>query len=107
MKEEKKDIKSLPLGELKKELSARGEKAFRAVQMYEWMHQKLARDFEEMTNLPKALREECKKRYNYTSLRAARVQESRIDGTRKFLFELSDGNVVESVWMKYKHGNSV
>ena len=103
----KTDIKSLTLQELKEEMTARGEKAFRAVQMYEWMHVKLARNFDEMTNLPKAFREECKARYAYTALQAVRVQESRLDGTRKFLLRLSDGNVVESVWMKYKHGNSV
>ena len=103
----KTDIKSLTLQELKEEMTARGEKAFRAAQMYEWMHVKLARNFDEMTNLSKAFREDCKGRYAYTALRAVRIQESKLDGTRKFLFELSDGNLVESVWMKYKHGNSV
>lgn len=93
--------------ELTQELAAMGEKPFRARQMYEWMHGKLARDFNEMTNLPKALREACEERYEYTALRAVQVQESAMDGTRKFLFALSDGNVVESVWMKYHHGNSV
>ncbi len=105
--EEKKDIKSLSLEELKQELAERGEKAFRAKQMYEWMHVKLARNFDEMTNLSKEFRENCKNWYTYTSLQIVAVQESKLDGTRKFLFELSDGNVVESVWMKYKHGNSV
>lgn len=101
------DIKCLPFPELKAELESRGEKAFRAKQMYEWMHQKLARDFDEMTNLSKDFREKCREWYNYTALEAVRVQESKIDGTKKFLFELADGNVVESVWMKYQHGNSV
>ncbi len=101
------DLKSLTLSELKKELEERGEKAFRAKQMYEWMHVKLARSFDEMSNLSKDLREKCKEWYSYTALEAIQVQESKIDGTRKFLFKLHDGNVVESVWMKYKHGNSV
>jgi len=101
------DIKSLTLEELTEELGKYGEKAFRAKQMYEWMHVKLARNFDEMTNLSKALREQCAERYTYTSLEALQVQESAIDGTKKFLFELADGNVVESVWMRYKHGNSV
>ena len=105
--QEKKDIKSLSLEELKKELETKGEKAFRAKQMYEWMHVKLAEDFDSMTNLSKEFRERCKEWYTYTSLQAVRVQESQIDGTRKYLFALSDGNLVESVWMKYKHGNSV
>lgn len=104
---EKKDIKSMTLSLLIKELEGQGEKSFRARQMYQWMHQKLAESFEEMTNLPAALREECGRQYEYTSLRVVKVQESRVDGTKKFLFGLADGNVVESVWMKYRHGNSV
>ncbi len=101
------DVKSLTLPELTAEMTSMGEKAFRARQLYEWMHVKLARGFGEMTNLSKALREECGKRFTYTALQAVQVQESKIDGTKKFLFELSDGNLVESVWMQYKHGNSV
>lgn len=104
---EKKDIKSMTLAELQEDLETRGEKPFRAKQMYEWMHVRLAEGFEEMTNLPKVLRENCKSWYTYTSLHAVQVQESAIDGTKKFLFELADGNVVESVRMKYRHGNSV
>ncbi len=104
---QKTDVKSLPLSDLKKELESRGEKSFRAKQMYEWMHKKLARSFDEMTNLSKDFREKCKEWYSYTALQAVRVQESKIDGTKKFLLALADGNVVESVWMKYQHGNSV
>ena len=103
----KKDIKSLNLEELKPELESMGEKAFRAKQMYEWMHVKLVRSFDEMTNLSAKFREQCKEKYEYTCVNPVRIQESKIDGTKKFLFELSDGNVVESVWMQYKHGNSV
>ena len=103
----KKDIKSLNLEELKAELESMGEKAFRAKQMYEWMHVKLVRSFDEMTNLSAKFREQCKEKYEYTCVNPVRIQESKIDGTKKFLFELSDGNVVESVWMQYKHGNSV
>lgn len=104
---DKKDIKSFNLEELKKEMEAIGEKAFRAKQMYEWMHVKLAEGFDEMTNLSENLRKKCNELYDYTALEIVRVQESKLDGTRKFLFGLKDGNVVESVWMKYKHGNSV
>ena len=104
---EKTDIKSLTLKELTLILKEKGEKAFRAKQMYEWMHVKLARNFEEMTNLSKDFRAECKEWCEYTALTPVRVQESKIDGTKKFLFGLADGNVVESVWMKYQHGNSV
>lgn len=104
---EKRDVKSLTLAELTEELESVGEKAFRAKQMYDWMHRKLVRDFDEMTNLSGEFREKCRERYTLTALRAVQVQESRLDGTRKYLFELSDGNVVESVWMRYRHGNSV
>lgn len=105
--EEKKDIKSYNIEELEHEMLSMGEKKFRAKQLYEWMHTKLARNFDEMTNLSKDFREKCKEKYTYTALHAIQVQESAIDGTKKFLFELADGNVVESVWMKYKYGNSV
>ncbi len=103
----KTDIKSLTLEELTAVLKGKGEKAFRAKQMYEWMHSKLARNFEEMTNLSKDFRAGCREWCEYTALTPVRVQESKIDGTKKFLFGLADGNVVESVWMKYQHGNSV
>lgn len=104
---EKKDIKSFTLAELKTEMEEMGEKPFRAVQLYEWMHRKLARGFDEMTNLPLAMREQCGESYTYTALRIVKVQESAVDGTKKYLFALHDGNVVESVWMRYQHGNSV
>lgn len=107
MNMEKRDIKSMTLPELTRELAAGGEKPFRARQIYEWMHVKLARGFGDMTNIPKSLREDLGNRYAYTALGTVCVQESRLDGTRKFLFGLADGNMVESVWMKYKYGNSV
>ncbi len=101
------DIKSLTLDELKKEMELLGEKPFRAGQMYQWMHVKLARSFDEMTNLSLALREKCREYFEYTALKMVRMQESAIDGTRKYLFELGDGKLIESVWMRYRHGNSV
>ena len=101
------DIKSLSLTELKAQMEQIGEKSFRAKQLYEWMHQKMARDYAEMTNIPKTLKEKLEEHYSYTSLKEVCVQTSKIDGTKKFLFALSDGNRVESVWMKYHHGNSV
>ncbi len=103
----KTDIKSLSMEELKEEFAIMGEKAFRAKQTYEWLHQKLVRSFDEMTNLSKDFREKCKEMYAFTALEIVRVQESKLDGTRKYLFRLQDGNVVESVLMRYKHGNSV
>ena len=84
-----------------------GEKPFRAKQLYQWMHQKLAPSLEDMTNLPKAFRERLLEHGTYTSLETVQMLESGIDGTRKYLFGLGDGNIIESVLMKYKHGNSV
>ena len=104
---QKTDIKSLPLSDLKKELESRGEKAFRAKQMYEWMHKKLARSFDEMTNLSKPLRAKLDGIYEITAPEVARKQVSQKDGTIKYLWRLSDGNCVESVVMQYHHGNTV
>lgn len=101
------DVKSLTMDELKHEMEKIGEKAFRAKQLYEWMHVKLARSYDEMTNIPKNLRQRLVRDYPYTALEEVTVQVSKTDGTRKYLFALSDGNYVESVWMQYHHGNSV
>ena len=103
----KKDIRSLSLDELKIEMESIGEKAFRAKQVYEWLHTKLADSFEEMTNLSKDLREKLDGAYRIPSVKMLERQVSNQDGTNKFLFQLEDGNVVESVLMRYKHGNSV
>lgn len=104
---DKTDIKSLTLAELEQVITGLGEKKFRAKQLYEWMHVKLAGSLDEMTNLPAALREKLKNEYTFTALEAVKVQISAEDGTRKYLFRLDDGNLIESVLMKYHHGNSV
>ena len=101
------DIKSLTLDELTILIKEIGEPAFRAKQLYEWMHVKLARDYDEMTNIPKSLKEKCREKFDFVSLRSELVQESKLDDTKKFLFALSDGNMIESVFMKYKFGVSV
>lgn len=105
--QEKTDIKSMTLEELMDYCTSLGEKPFRAKQIYEWMHVRLASSFDEMTNLPKSLREKLKEEASLTILTEEDLQVSKIDGTRKYLFALSDGNMVESVLMKYEHGNSV
>ena len=104
---EQTDIKSLNLKELTGVVSELGEKPFRAKQIYEWLHQKQVTDYEEMTNISKKLKEELREKYPLTVLKQVTVQISKIDGTRKYLFALEDGNVIESVLMRYKHGNSV
>lgn len=101
------DIKSLTLEELRTELLGKGEKAFRAEQLYQWMHEKLAEGFSEMSNLSKAFREWLETEYEYVTLEIVEVQRSKLDGTCKYLFRLPDGHVIESVLMRYHHGNSV
>ena len=104
---EKVDVKSLNLKELEEFLLSLGEKKFRAKQIYEWMHIHHVTSFDEMTNLSKNLRETLKEKADLIVLEEELVQISKIDGTRKYLFALADGNMIESVLMKYKHGNSV
>lgn len=101
------DIKSMNLEEMTQWFADMGEKSFRAKQVYQWLHVKHVDSFEEMTNLSKPLRERLGNDCVMTSLKKEQVQISRQDGTRKYLFMLADGNVIESVLMRYKHGNSV
>ena len=101
------DIKSFTRKELEDALLARGEKAFRAAQIYSWMHERLAAGFDEMTNISKNLREALEEEYDYTNLEIVEIQRSKLDGTCKYLFRLADGNMIESVLMRYHHGNSV
>lgn len=101
------DIKSFNLEELTAFIEKNGEKAFRAKQVYQWLHVKQVDAFDEMTNLSKAFREKLEQLCYITDLHQEAVQISKIDGTRKYLFLLEDGNVIESVLMRYKHGNSV
>ena len=105
--QDKTDIKSLNLTELTAFMEQLGEKAFRAKQVYQWLHVKQVSSFDEMSNISKALIEKLKENSYLVNLKQEAVQISKIDGTRKYLFLLEDGNVIESVLMKYKHGNSV
>ncbi len=103
----KKDILSYTYEELQEEMEKIGEKAFRAKQIYEWLHVKLVDDFSQMSNLSKALREKLAEEFDICTVSPVERQQSKLDGTNKFLFCLHDGNMVESVLMRYKHGNSV
>ncbi len=102
----KRDIKSLNIEELKEVLKEMGEPLFRAGQIFSWLHEKKVTDFSQMTNLSKDLREKLKLNFDLVALKVAGKLESE-DGTVKFLFELSDGQIIESVLMCYKHGYSV
>ena len=104
---DKKDIASFSYDELIEEMKQIGEKPFRAKQIYSWLHEKLADSFDEMTNLSKALREKLDHEYEIKKVTMAARQISQVDPTEKFLFELEDGNMIESVLMKYNYGNSV
>lgn len=104
---EQKDIKSLSHQELEDAVLALGEKKFRAAQLFEWMHKKKAASFSEMSNLPEAFRKKLSENFSFTVLREVRRLSSAEDGTIKFLFALPDDKVIESVFMKYHHGNSV
>ena len=99
-------LKSMTIEEIGQVLKELGQPAFRAKQVFTWLH-KGVRTFEEMTNLPKALREALEEKYPLHIPKVVRRQESRKDGTIKFLWELSDGNCVETVLMRYHYGNTV
>ena len=100
------DLKSMTLEEMTDSLRALGEPAFRGKQVFTWLHRGIT-SFDEMTNLSKPLREKLKGEYLLTVPKVARKQVSRLDGTIKYLWELSDGNCIESVLMQYHHGNTI
>ena len=102
----KQDLKSMTLAEMQEAFAALGEPKFRAKQVFTWLHRG-ATCFDEMTNLSKPLREKLDGLYFITAPRVARKQVSKLDGTIKYLWQLGDGNCVESVVMQYHHGNSV
>ncbi|MBQ5316370.1 MAG: 23S rRNA (adenine(2503)-C(2))-methyltransferase RlmN [Oscillospiraceae bacterium] len=104
---EKIDILSMPFEELSDALGEIGEKKFRAGQIFTWLHEKKVRSFSDMTNLSLALREKLEEKYFIPQLRIVRKLESKKDPTIKYLYELPDGNHVETVFMEYNHGNSI
>ena len=100
------DLKSMTLEELTAALKELGEPAFRGKQVFTWLHRGVS-SYDEMTNLSKPLREKLSEAYPLTVPKVARKQVSKLDGTIKYLWELADGNCVESVLMQYHHGNTV
>ena len=110
---EKTDILSLPYDELIEYVQNRGEKAFRGKQLYQWMHQHLAESFDAMQNLPKSFKEGLDRDCNYHILKSVDLQISQLDGTRKYLFELADGNMGKhcaaklSPWMTDRRQSTV
>ena len=100
------DIKSLTQEQITQALKEMGQPAFRGKQVYTWLH-KGVRSYEEMTNLPKTLRDVLAEKFPIRAPKVVRKQESSRDGTIKYLWELSDGNCVETVLMRYNYGNTV
>ena len=100
------NLKSMTLPEITAALKALGQPAFRGKQVYTWLH-KGVRSYEEMTNLPKSLRDSLAQQYPLYAPVAVRKQESQRDGTIKYLWQLQDGNCVETVLMRYHYGNTV
>ena len=99
-------IKSMTLPQLRQALGAMGEPAFRAEQVFTWLHRGAER-FDQMSNLSKALRQKLEQTYQITVPQVERKQVSAHDGTVKYLWKLTDGNCVETVLMRYRHGNTV
>ena len=102
----KENIKNKTLPELQEAFAAMGEPKFRAKQVFTWLHRGVT-DFSGMTDLPKSLREKLDGLYEIEAPSVVRKQESALDGTIKYLWRLSDGNCVETVLMRYHHGNTV
>ena len=100
------DIKSMTLEELTVWLKSQGEPGFRAKQIFHWIYRGVT-SFDEMTDLSKSLREKLKESCFFNVPKVARKQVSQLDGTIKYLWELGDGNCIETVLMRYKHGNTV
>ncbi|MBO5409747.1 MAG: 23S rRNA (adenine(2503)-C(2))-methyltransferase RlmN [Clostridia bacterium] len=101
------DILSMTFGELSKSFEEKGIQRFRAKQVYEWLHRHLAQSYDEMTNLPKALREQLAAEFPLINCKIVRKQVSEKDGTIKYLFAMHDGDFIESVVMKYKYGYTI
>ncbi len=103
----KKDIKSMTVDELKSELTEMGEKPFKASQIYSWLHKHTVDSFDEMTNISKDLRSNLEKNYDIYSCSIEKKLVSVYDDTVKYLFRLNDGELIESVVMKYKYGYTI
>ena len=104
---EKKDLRSLTIEEMTEVAENMGQKAFRGKQLFEWIHKKQVQNLEEISNLPKAFLEPLKENYMVSGVTLVKKQMSKAGDTAKYLFSLADGNLIEGVWMKYHHGNSV
>ena len=101
-----KNIKEYNLDELQNELLSMGEKKYRAEQIFKWIYVDKVKEFDEMTNLSIELREKLKQNYTMCNFNILKKQESS-DGTKKYLFDVLDGNAIETVLMEYHHGKTI
>lgn len=107
MNTNKKDLRSIKYEDMVSLITSLNEKKFRADQIYDWLHTKCVDSYDEMKNVPSSLKNMLAREYEIYTVKVVEVLKSKFDGTRKYLFSLSDGNIIESVFMKYEHGNSV
>ena len=101
-----KNIKNYNIKELKEELEKIGEKPYRAEQIFKWIYKENVTDFNQMTDLSKELREKLRQEYSMSNFNIIEKQISK-DGTVKYLFDILDGNAIETVVMEYKHGRTI
>ena len=101
------NINEFTLKELEEYIESIGEKKFHAKQIFKWLHRMGVESFDEMTDISKSLREKLKEHTYILKLEILQVQASKKDGTHKFLIKLADDNAIESVFMKYNHGNTL
>ena len=103
----KSDLRSIKYDDLVTVMSSLGEPKYRADQVYDWLHVKGVNSMDEMGNVSKSVKNKLSESYEIYSMNIVEVLVSKYDGTKKYLFSLHDGNIIESVFMRYEHGNSV
>lgn len=101
------DFRCLDISEIEEIILKENEKKFRAKQIFEWINKNLVSSFEEMNNIPKILKNRLEEIGYFSKMEVTKVFESKIDGTKKFLFKLDDDSIIEAVFMEYNHGNSI
>ena len=104
---DKKDLRSLTLDELCAELEDMGEKPYRGKQIFSWLHMKYAENIDDMTDISKDLRERLKIKFTLNNIKTVEKFSSMEDNTIKYLFDIGDGILIESVLMRYSYGNAV
>jgi 23S rRNA (adenine2503-C2)-methyltransferase len=99
-------INNLDKEQLIKVIEELGHKSFRGVQLFRWLHKQKLTDFDNMSNIPKELKNEIIANFELDQIELEKKMTSREDSTRKYLFKLNDGNIIESVYLSYDYGNS-